>query len=139
LVEGVVESEVMPMTGKMTRAERKAAFAIVAEQLFDEMEIWYDNNPDATFEALEDRARHSRRTMMGKALEIWINGRGTGKQSTRPRCPDCDQKMEDKGRVQKTVYGVEGDTQLQRTYYRCPNKCEAGAFFPSGPALAIES
>lgn len=126
------------MTTEMTREERKAAVVAAAVQMFDEIDDWYEENPEATFEEIEARARHSRRELMGRAFEVWINGRGTGKQREKPACPECGQGMENKGQVSKTVCGVEGDTQLARTYYRCPNKCEEGAFFPSGQAAKVE-
>jgi GAF domain-containing protein len=47
-------SPIEQMTEKMTRQERKAAYLKEAEQLFEKMETWYDQNPEATFEEIED-------------------------------------------------------------------------------------
>ena len=119
------------MTEKMNRQERKAAYLKEAEQLFDEMEAWYDQNPEATFEELETQLRPHRRQLMGKSIKILVNGRDDGKQG-QLLCPHCGQTMRYKGGVSKTIIGVEGDTTLDRAYYSCPNKCEGTAFFPSG-------
>jgi hypothetical protein len=82
----------------MTRAERQAAFMQQAKQMFEEVEGWYDQNPRATFEEIEERSRQARRKMMGEALAIKINGRDVGKTEERPKCQKCNQAMELKRR-----------------------------------------
>ncbi|MCL4869335.1 MAG: hypothetical protein KJ063_10210 [Anaerolineae bacterium] len=119
------------MRKKLTREERKIAYLKEAEQLYDNMETWYDQNPDATFEEIETELRLHRRQLMGKSLNILINDREDDQQP-QISCPDCGTAMRFKGRGTKTVIGIEGDTTLDRTYYSCPNKCEGTAFFPSG-------
>lgn len=120
------------MAQLMSREERKKAYLKSAERLFEEMEDWYDDHENASFEAIEAQARVSRRRLMGEAMQIFINGRDVGKSEEAPHCPDCQKRMRYKGLVKKTVYGLEGDTALKRAYYHCPNKCENGRFFPSG-------
>jgi hypothetical protein len=120
------------MKRRMSREERKAAYMKAAEQLFEEMEDWYDEHPEASFEAIEQRARESRRQMMGESLKIFVNGRDAGQLDQKPYCEECGQMMSYKGEVPKTVYGVEGETRLERAYYCCPNSCKGTAFFPSG-------
>ena len=70
----------------MSREERKAAFMKQAEQMFAELEGWYDQNPEASFEEIEKQARQARRKMMGQALGIVVNGRDVGKTEEAPRC-----------------------------------------------------
>jgi len=86
------------MTRPMTRAERQAAFMQQAKQMFEEVEGWYDQNPRATFEEIEERSRQARQKMMGEALAIKINGRDVGKTEERPRCQKCNRAMELKRR-----------------------------------------
>lgn len=119
------------MSKKMTREERKVAYLKEAEHLFDNMETWYDQTPDATFEEIETELRLHRRQLMGKSIKIWVNERDDGKQP-EILCPGCGTAMQYKGRGAKTVIGIEGDTTLDRAYYSCPNRCEGTAFFPSG-------
>ena len=116
----------------MSRAERKEAYMKQAEKLFEEMEGWYDDHPEAGFEEIEERARYSRRELMGESLRIFINGRDEGKLEGKPICKGCGQEMRYKGEGSKTIYGVEGETRLERAYYVCPQGCEGAAFFPSG-------
>ena len=74
------------MTRPMSRKERKAAFMKQAGQMFEELESWYDQNPVASFEEIEGRARQARRKMMGKSLGVMINGRDVGKTEEAPKC-----------------------------------------------------
>ncbi len=94
------------MTRPMSRAERKAAFMKQAGQMFEELESWYDQNPAASFEEIEERARQARRKMMGKSLGIMINGRDVGKTEKAPKCKKCNQAMEFKDYRSKTVHGI---------------------------------
>jgi len=119
------------MTRPMSRATRKAAFMKQAEEMFEELEGWYDQNQAATFEEIEIRARQARRKMMGESLGIMINGRDVGKTIEAPRCEKCHQAMEFKDYRPKTVYGLEGETKLERAYYVC-KVCEKQTFFPPG-------
>lgn len=117
------------MTRPMSRAARKAAFMKQAEQMFVELEEWYDQNEGATFEEIETRARQARRKMMGKSLGILVNGRDVGKTKEASKCEKCHQAMEFKDYRPKTIYGLEGETELERAYYVCP-VCEKQTVFP---------
>jgi tartrate dehydratase alpha subunit/fumarate hydratase class I-like protein len=115
----------------MSRKERKVAFMKRAEKMFEEIENWYDQNPEASFEEIEERARQARRKMMGKSLGVVINGRDVGKTEEAPKCEQCGQAMVFKDYRNKKVYGLEGETELERAYYVC-EVCEKQTFFPPG-------
>jgi ribosomal protein L34E len=119
------------MTRPMSRATRKAAFMKQAEQMFEELENWYDQYPAASFEEIEIRARQARRKMMGESLGIMINGRDVGKLEEAPKCEKCNQAMEFKDYRPKRVNGLEGETKLERAYYIC-KVCKKQTFFPPG-------
>ncbi len=119
------------MTRPITRAARKAAFMKQAEEMFEELEDWYDQNQGATFEEIEGRARQARRKMMGESLGIMINGRDVGKTAEAPKCEKCKQAMAFKDYRPKIVCGLEGETELERAYYVC-QVCEKQTFFPPG-------
>jgi hypothetical protein len=116
----------------MSRAQRREAFLVEADRMFDAVEAWYDNHPDASFGEIEEEARVQRRVLMGQALAIMINGRDTGVQVQRPRCAGCGREMEFEDYRDWTVHGLEGDTILERAYYLCP-VCEGQGLFPPGP------
>jgi hypothetical protein len=119
------------MTRPMSRQERKVAFMKQAEQMLEELESWYDQNPAASFEEIEIQARQARRKMMGKSLGIMINGRDVGKTTEAPRCAKCDEAMVFKDYRRKKLYGLEGETKLERAHYVCET-CEKQAIFPPG-------
>lgn len=117
------------MARQMSREERKRAFLELAEEKFEELEAWYDEHEDASFGEIEGEARKRRRELMGEALALLINGRDTGMQAEPPECEQCGSTMEFKGYRPWTVKGVEGDTELERAYYTCP-QCSEETFFP---------
>ncbi len=120
------------MPGRMSRAQRKAAFMELAEEKYEELESWYDEHPEASFEELETQAREKRRELMGEGLRILVNGRDSGYQLAGQVCAQCGAQMEYKGEgFRRTVHGLEGDTALERAYYVCP-ECEGETIFPPG-------
>lgn len=119
------------MGRRMNREERKKAFLKQAEEMFEELEAWYDKNPEASFGEIEIEARKQRRKMMGKGLEVVVNGRDTGQEEEAPGCEGCGQPMAFKGYRGKRVQGLEGDSELERAYYVCPD-CQGETFFPPG-------
>jgi hypothetical protein len=106
-----------------------------AEEMIDKLEAWYDAHPEAGFGEIEEQARGERRELMGKVLEVVVNGRDTGFQLEPPCCETCGMEMEFKDYHDWTVHGLEGDTRLERAYYVCP-ECEGQTLFPPGPEAA---
>jgi hypothetical protein len=104
--------------------------------MFDVLEDWYDEHPDASFGEIEAEARRQRRELMGQALAILINGRDRGFQLEGPRCKKCKQSMEFQRYRGWTIYGLEGDTRLERAYYVCP-ECSGETLFPPGSETAV--
>jgi hypothetical protein len=122
----------------MSRQQRKQAFLAAASETYDELEAWYDAHPEATFGEIEEEGRKKRRELMGKALEILVNGRDTGYQIAGVQCAECGCLMEYKGeRFRRTVYSLEGDVKLERAYYVCP-ECEGETIFPPRPETGVE-
>lgn len=123
------------MTRPMSRARRIAEFQATALEMYASLEEWYDQHPEASLGEIEQEARRLRRTMMGKTLEILINGRSTGARVNAPLCPVCHQPMGFEDYRELGVSGLEGETQLERAYYVCP-RCEGQTLFPPGPEVA---
>jgi hypothetical protein len=120
-----------------SRAQRRAAFIEMAMQTFDKLEEWYDAHPDASFGEIEAEARKQRRQLMGQALGLLINGRDAGFKLEAPECQTCGERMKFEGYRPWTVRGLEGDTQLVRAYYVCP-QCSGETLFPPGPKTSTE-
>jgi hypothetical protein len=120
------------MAHRMSKEQRKAAFLAAADDAYEELERWYDTHPKATFGEIEEEARKERRELMGKALEILVNGRDSGYRVEGIQCRTCDGQMKYKGeRFKRTIYSLEGDVHLERAYYACP-ECEGETIFPPG-------
>ena len=117
-----------------SRAHREAAFLEIAKQMHQELEAWYDQPPEASFGELEAEVRKKRRTLMGRELEVLINGRDTGFAMEPPKCSQCGQAMEFEGYRRWGVQGLEGDSVLERAYYVCPH-CEGETLFPPGSEI----
>jgi hypothetical protein len=126
------------MARRMSRQQRKESFLAAASDAYEELETWYDAHPEATFGEIEEEARKKRRELMGKALGILVNGRDTGYQIEGLQCARCGRWMEYKGeRFKRTVYSFEGDVDLERAYYVCP-ECEEETVFPPGQEVNAE-
>ena len=119
------------MSHLRSRAQRQAAFLEAAQRLYDDLEDWYDQHPEASFGTIEAEARRLRRRLMGTTLEVLINGRAAGYQLEPPACPECGQPMKFERYSPKQIYGLEGDTELERAYYTC-GVCEQQTLFPPG-------
>jgi hypothetical protein len=126
------------MARRMSKQQREEAFLAAAREIYDELERWYDAHPEATFGEIEEETRKKRRELMGKALEILVNGRDTGYQIEGMQCAKCGKRMDYKGeRFKRTVYSLEGDVTLERAYYVCP-ECEGETIFPPRQETGIE-
>jgi len=120
------------MARKMSRKRRKEAFLMAASEAFEGLETWYDEHPEATFGEIEQEARRQRRELMGKGLEILVNGRDNGVRPEGVPCPRCGEEMEFEKYLPWTIHGLEGDPVLERAYYVC-HRCAGETFFPPRP------
>jgi len=119
----------------MSRAQRRAAFLESAARMYNQLEGWYDEHPDAAFGEIEAQARQVRLKLMGETIALMINGRTEGHQLEAPTCAQCGQAMEFVDYRDRTIGGLEGDTTLSRAYYVCP-RCQGETFFPPGPSTS---
>jgi hypothetical protein len=118
------------MARRMSKAQRKAAFVALAAEKYEDLETWYDEHPEASFEDIEEVGREKRRELMGEGLAILVNGRDSGYQLAGQRCAKCGGPMQYKGEgFARTIRGLEGDTRLERAYYVCP-QCAGETLFP---------
>ena len=119
------------MSQTLSRAEREAVFEAAAKRMYHGLEDWYDQHPEASLGEIEQAARRLRRVLMGETLQLLANGRDAGYRKERPRCAQCGRPMEFEGYRLWGVSSLEGDVQLRRAYYHCPDGHGEG-FFPPG-------
>jgi len=124
------------MSRPQSRPEREAAFMKEAKRMYEQLEDWYDQHPQASFGEIEAEARKRRRELMGKALEQVVNGRDAGVQVKAPSCSHCGAVMVFAGYRKWGIHGLEGDSELERAYYVCPN-CKGETFFPPGSETEV--
>ena len=52
------------------------------------------------------------------------------------RCPECEGRVQNKGKKKKSILHREGEVEFCRNYYYCPS-CKQG-FFPPGSETGVE-
>lgn len=66
-------------------------------QVYDQLEAWYDEHPQASFGEIEAEVRKRRRELMGTGIEVLVNGRDTGLKVETPCCAKCGSGLEFEG------------------------------------------
>lgn len=117
------------MTPRLSAEDARAAFMNRAGEVWDELDSWYQQHPEATFGDLELRLRTLRRSLMGETIPLILAQGDLGARADAPCCEGCGSEMVFKGYEAKDVEGLEGEGRLSRAYYLCP-ACGAGVFPP---------
>ncbi len=125
------------MSPRLSPHEARAAFMDQAGELWDELDRWYREHPQATFKDMELVLRRLRRSLMGQVIPLILAQGDLGATPDPPCCPECGAEMVFKGYSDKEVQGLEGVGRVPRAYYVCPG-CRTG-FFPPGPQAPSEA
>jgi len=107
------------------KAEMQQAF----EQMWEELHQWRAAHPGASFDEIAAQVTPRRRALMGQLLAQLACQHGDGEVVEGLSCPECGQAMSYKGKPQREVEHLEGETELIRAYYYCA-QCEGGLFPP---------
>jgi hypothetical protein len=128
----------MPKKGRarLTASEARSEFLARAEELWDEFDAWYEANPEATFDEIDEHLGQRRRAVLGELLELRLRQDDLGATPEAPRCRRCGKAMEFKGYLPKNVHGLDIEAEITRAYFHCPT-CKEGVF-PPGPEAAAE-
>lgn len=124
------------MTRRLSQSRRRARFLEAAGQMYDQLEAWYDEHPEASFGEIEAEVRKRRRELMGTGIEVLVNGRDSGYQVEAPPCQQCGRSLDFEGYRKWAVHGLEGDAVLERAYYVCP-ECQGETVFPPGSEAEV--
>ena len=117
------------MTPRLSAEEARVAFMNRAGEVWDQLDSWYQQHPEATFGDLELRLRTLRRSLMGETIPLILAQGDLGATADCPCCEQCGCEMVFKGYEDKGVEGLEGEGRLPRAYYWCSG-CGAGVFPP---------
>lgn len=110
-------------------AALKAVLMGEAEEIIEELVVWYEETEEPSFTQIEEKVLELRQRlserMAGEVAERQpINQAGPG-----PKCGKCGREMRSKGAHRKEVVSWTGEVELKRRYYYCP-ECREGLFPP---------
>lgn len=121
---------------RLTASEAREEFLGRAGELWDDFDAWYEANPEATFDEMEEHLGRRRRAVLGELLELRLRQDDLGAAPEAPRCERCGNPMVFKGYLTKSVQGLDVEAEISRAYFHCPT-CKVGVF-PPGPTAAAE-
>lgn len=114
----------------LTNEEKeRAEFLQAATGMYEELRQWRSKHPAASFDEIAAQVTLRRRELMGQLLRQLACQYGDGEVIEGVRCAECGAGMSYKGKPQRGVEHLEGETELERAYYYCA-QCEAGIFPP---------
>ena len=124
------------LSPRKTRSEMREEFLNRAETLWEDFNKWYQDNPEATFDEMEEELGKRRRDLLGSVVELTLREGDLGAEAEAPVCRSCGKPAKFKGYPEKTFHGLELDATIPRAYYYC-STCKVG-FFPPGPSSSSE-
>jgi hypothetical protein len=112
------------------REKEKEEFRQAMEQMYEELWVWREQHPEASFDEIAAQVTPRRRAVMAKLLKALAGQHGRGQVAEGRLCPECGGAMKYKGEAERQIeHYLEGETELSRAYYYCP-QCERGLFPP---------
>jgi hypothetical protein len=115
---------------KQTREQIKAELLKKAEVEIDRLLDWEDQAEKPNLTQIENTVLAARKAVGEEMLQALLSSQETQQPLDPPRCPKCQQIMQDKGKQARVIETRVGPIQVLRQYYYCP-ACQVG-FFPSG-------
>ena len=107
------------------KAEMQQAF----EQMWDELYEWREKHPQASFDEITAQVSPKRRALIGRLLAQLASQHGDGTAVEGVKCPGCGEAMSYKGKPNRAIEHLEGESQIARAYYYCAY-CDSGLFPP---------
>jgi hypothetical protein len=112
-----------------------------ADGVFAELARWRATHPAATLDeievAVEDRIARLRKRLLTDTIQASARA-SVGVGSARVVCAACGERLQRRGRAQRTVQTAEGALiEIERAYGSCP-RCQARVF-PPGPRTGTSS
>jgi NADH pyrophosphatase NudC (nudix superfamily) len=83
-----------------------------------------------------ERAARSAGAEIEQAIASALAQESAAELPAWPNCPQCGQKMKNKGKRHRRVVTEAGEIEVERTYYHCA-ACGQGVF-PPGSAVGID-
>ena len=118
---------------KKSREQLKAEYMAEAEELFDELMAWDEENQEPDLTQIEDIVLKLRKRFGEQIADKVIMRQEQRQPAERVHCPQCEGGLEAKGMKGNQVETRIGNLKVERGYYYCP-QCKQG-FFPPGSAI----
>jgi hypothetical protein len=122
--------------------QEKDVLKILSQEIIQEMRIWNNSNPNATFLEIEIKARELVSQLEASLIQESAqnkerDSKSKGAEEDRPICPHCHVPLNSRGKRKRLLQGTRGRTiEIKRTYATCP-KCGVG-FFPLDDILELQ-
>ncbi len=113
---------------KKSREEIERELRAKAEEMIAKTLEWYEKHEAPTLSEIEKEVLRMRQVLSEEMTRILIHGQASVHPEKRPDCPECGQRLRNKGEKPKTVECLIGQVKLERACYYCP-RCKTG-FFP---------
>lgn len=123
------------MQSQRQREEEKERWLAEVAQMHEELCVWRELHPEASFDEIARQVTPRRQAVMGELLVQLACQHGNGVEVEGLVCERCGGRLEYKGTPRRLVAHLEGEAQLKRAYYHCPH-CESG-IFPPGSAAEV--
>ena len=112
------------------RDKDKEGIISAVEQMYDELQAWREEHPEASFDEIAAQVTPRRRALVGELLKVLACQHGNGAVPEGLVCEGCGQAMRYKGELGREIeHYLEGETELERAYYYCAH-CQGGIFPP---------
>jgi len=121
------------MTAQMRPGEVFQQFQKEARELWEEIDRWMEEHPEATLKEIERYLQPLRRKFLARIVALQLLKRGAGVSLEAPLCSHCGRPMEYKGIRGRPTVGLELEGDLPEAYYYCPH-CGEG-FSPPQAAI----
>lgn len=109
--------------------KERGTFLQAATAMYEELRQWRSKHLGASFDEIAAQVTPRRRVLMGQLLRQLACQDGDGEVIEGVRCAECGAELSYKGKPERGVEHLEGETVLERAYYYCA-RCEAGIFPP---------
>ena len=123
------------MQSQRQSEENKKRWLAHLEEMYEELYAWREAHPEASFDEIARQVTPRRQAAMGELLAQLASQQGDGVEVEGLVCEVCGGRLEYKGTPRRVVEHLEGEMELKRAYYYCP-QCEEG-IFPPGSAPEV--
>ena len=121
---------------KKSGEQLKEVFLAEAEELFERLMAWDEENQEPDLTQIEEIVLELRKRFGEQIAQKVILRQEQRQPAEKVRCPQCDEEMEAKGMKGNQVETRIGNLKMERGYYYCP-QCKQGIFPPGSAAEAV--